>query len=291
MSGTRKRLAMIGILLILLAGCFVRRRAVVTPGPHPGRPPLTATKEELIRRIHSASDPIKSFLMRVNMAPSTGSPYSGVITDYASTGAYILYLKGAPDGPDEIRILGQDPLMSTTIFDMVSKGREFRIHIPRKNRFIVGDNEAPPRSKNELENMRPIAFLKALLIDPPDPETEITLLEDDTNEGKAVYVLLLIRRDGDQYRLVRNVYFDRYTLQIIRQKTFDPSGSIVSETAYSNWKGYDRISFPSDIDMKRPQENYEVQLNVISMKMNPSNVTPGRFVLDQPPGTQLVEVR
>ena len=291
MSGTRKRLAIIGITLILLAGCLVRRRAVVTPGPHPNRPPLTATKEELVRRIHSVSDPIERFLMRANLAPSAGSPYRGVITDYATIGAYILYLKGAPDGPDEIRILGQDPLTSTTIFDMVSKGREFRIRIPRKNRFIIGDNEAPPRSRNELENMRPVAFLKALIIDPPDPEKEIALLEDDTNESKAVYILLLIRRDGDQYRLVRNVYFDRYTLQIIGQKTFDLFGQITSETIYSGWKGYGGISFPSDIDIKRPQENYEVQLNVISMKMNTSDVTPDKFILDQPPGTQLQEVR
>ena len=89
----------------------------------------------------------------------------------------------------------------------------------------------------------------------------------------------------------RNIYFDRYTLQIIRQKTFDPSGRIASETQYSNWKGYGHTSFASDIDIKRPQENYEVQLNVISMKMNPPNVTPDRFVLDQPPGTELQEVR
>jgi hypothetical protein len=32
------------------------------------------------------------------------------------------------------------------------------------------------------------------------------------------------------------------------------------------------------------QENYEVQLIVLSMKMNPPNVTPDKFVLTQPPG-------
>jgi len=286
MSGTQKRLAVILFTLVVLTGCLVRKREVITAGPHPSRPPLTATKEELIGRIHDTSDPIESFLMSVNLAPSTGSQYKGVITDYATVAAYILFQR-----PDDIRIIGQDPVMHTTLFDMVSSGSEFRIHIPRKNRFIIGDNQAPASSKNDLENMRPAAILKALLIDPPDPETEITLLEDDTNESKAVYILLIVRPDRDQYRLVRNVYFDRYTLQILRQKTFEPDGRITSETRYSNWKGYDRVSFPSDIDLKRPQENYEVQFHVISMKLNPSDVTPGKFLLEQPPGTQLQQLR
>lgn len=285
MPGARKAVVLIGALLAL-AGCFVRKRMVFVPGGHPNHPPLTATKDQLIRRIHDMSDPIESFLMRVNMSPSSGGASKGMVTDYATFPGYVVYQR-----PRDIRVIGQDPVMNNTIFDMVSRGREFRIYIPSKKRFIAGDNQAPPRSKNQLENLRPSAFLTALMIDPPDPETDISILEDDTSDTKAVYILLIVRRVGEEYRLVRNIYFDRYTLQIIRQKTFDPLGRMTSETQYSNWKGYGHTSFASDVDIKRPQENYEVQLNVINMKMNPPNVTSERFVLDQPPGTELQEVR
>jgi hypothetical protein len=222
MAGTQKLFAVIGISVFGLAGCFVQRRVVVAPAARPRRPPPTATKEELIRRVHEVFDPIDSFLMKVNMAPSTGSEFKGVITDYATIGAYILY-----ERPDKLRIIGQDPLMGSTIFDMVSRGREFRLYIPSKRRFIVGDNDAPAKSKNDLENMRPVAFLTALLVNPPDPETEITLLEDGANQNAAVYILLMIRRDGEQYRLVRNITFDAYTLQIGGQNTFGSSGRII----------------------------------------------------------------
>jgi hypothetical protein len=80
------------------------------------------------------------------------------------------------------------------------------------------------------------------------------------------------------------VYFDRYSLRIIEQRTFDSSGSLAGDTKYSNWKTYQGISYPSAIDIQRVQENYEVQLIVLSMKMNPPNVTPDKFVLTQPPG-------
>ena len=286
MSGKQKLLLATCLMPVILVGCLVRKRVVVAPGPHPNRPPLTTTKEDLVHRLHATSDPIESFLMRVNLAPSVGSQFEGVVKDYATIGAYILFQR-----PDSIRIIGQEPVANGTLFDMVSKGREFRIDIPRKNRFIIGDNEAPPTSKNELENMRPAAFLTALMIDPPDPENDITLLEDDTSAAKSVYILLIIRRDHDQYRLVRNIYFDRYTLQIIRQKTFDPAGRILSETWYSNWKGYAKMSFPSVIDIQRPQENYEVQLTVVNMRMNPSDLTPDKFALAQRPGTQLVYLK
>jgi hypothetical protein len=285
MPATERALVLVAVL-VALTGCFVRKRVVFAPGSHPNQPPLTATKEQLIHRIHEASDPIESFLVRVDMSPSTGGPSKGVVTDYATLPGYIVYQRS-----DDLRVIVQDPVMSSTIFDMVSTGREFRLYIPSKQRFIIGDNGAPPRSKNELENLRPSTFLTALMVDPPDSEKDITILEDDTNETKAVYILLVIRRVGDDYRLVRNIYFDRYTLQISRQKTFDASGRIASETNYSNWKGYGHASFPSDIDIKRPQENYEVELNVISMKMNPPNVAADRFVLEQPQGTELHVLR
>lgn len=285
MPGTKKALVLVAVLMAL-SGCFVRKRPVYVPATHPNHPPLTATKEQLIHRIHDASDPIESFLVRVDMSPSTGGLSKGVVTDYATLPGYIVYQR-----PDNLRVIGHDPVMNSTIFDMVSTGRKFRLYIPSKQRFIIGDNDAPPRSKNELENLRPGSFLAALMIDPPDPEKDITILEDDTTETRAVYILLVIRRVGDDYRLVRNVYFDRYTLQISRQKTFDASGRIASETNYSNWKNYGHAYFASDIDVKRPQENYEVELNVISMKINPPNVSADRFVLEQPPGTQLQEMR
>jgi hypothetical protein len=117
------------------------------------------------------------------------------------------------------------------------------------------------------------------------------MLEDDTSEEKAVYILLIVRKNQDQLWLARNVYFDRYTLDISRQKTFDPVGRIVSETKYSNWMNYDGHSFPSLIDIRRPQDNYEVQLNVTTLRINSADVTPEKFVLAQPPGSELQELK
>ncbi len=271
---------------LTLASCFVQHRVVKQPGATSNRPMLTATKDQLIDRIHAASDPIQSFNMRADMSPSVGSLNGGELTDYATVRAFVLFRR-----PDDIRVVGLDPVVhSTTIFDMVSTGNEFRVSIPSKNRFIEGDNNAPPDSKNKLANLRPSAFLNALIIAAPKPD-DLTMVEDDTDETKATYILFMVRREGNDLHLERAVYFDRHTLVIGRQKTFDAKGDIVSETKYSDWKQYGDIFFPSLIQIRRPQDGYEVTMTVIDMKINTAEVTQDKFVLEQPAGSTLERLK
>ncbi len=266
------------------SSCFVRRRAVVSPGRRPASPVLAATKDELIQRLHAISDPMQSFLMTADLSPSVLEPSKGTAIDYATVSAYILFLR-----PDDIRVLGRDPVLGSTIFDMVSNGAEFRVSIPPRKRFIVGNNSAPEKPGNKLENLRPEALLNALMIYPPNPESDITVLEDDTE--RALYILQILRRNQDQFALARQVYFDGYTLQVSRQKAFDPSGSVISDAKYSDWKPYDGIAYPSSIDIQRPKDNYEVQLSIETMRINSPEVTAAKFMLAQPPDFQVEELK
>ncbi len=283
----RRRLVCVVCLTAMwLESCLVEHRRTAPPGNVTNRPLLTASKDELIGLIRSAFDPIRSFNMSADMSAATGTLYGGELTEYATVRTYILYLR-----PDNIRVLGLDPVLhSSTIFDMVSAGSQFSVYLPNKNRFITGNNNARPSSKNPLENLRPTAFLHSLIVEPP-AATETTLLENDTSENQATYILFMASQENGSFHLTRAVYFDRYTLHIVRQKTFDPAGNIVSETLYSDWKPYGEIAYPSVIMIRRPKEGYEVTMTVVDMKMNPPDVTPAKFVLPQPAGTQLTVLK
>jgi len=282
----RKSRILLCLAAFPLASCFVQHRTVAPPGKVTNRSLITATREQLIDRIHEAFDPIQSFKMRADMSASVGKLYGGELTDYATVRTDVLFRR-----PDDIRVLGLDPVVhSSTIFDMVSTGPDFRVYIPSKSRFIEGDNNAPPSSTNKMENLRPSAFLNSMMIVPPGP-ADRTMLEDDTDETKAIYILFVVGGSGADLDLIRAVYFDRYTLVIVRQKTFAPSGAIVSETRYSDWKQYGQIFYPSVIQIRRPVDGYEVTMTVIDMTMNPPDVTPQKFVLAQPPGTQVTTLK
>jgi hypothetical protein len=268
-----------------LPGCLVRHRVVPSPGKPENRPLLTATREQLIDRIHDITDPVRSFSLRADMSPSVGSVNGGELTDYATVRAIILFQR-----PEDIRILGLDPVVhSKTIFDMVSAGRTFKVSIPSRDTFYIGDNEAPPSSKNKLENLRPEAFLTSLIIRPPaDPAH--TVMVDNTDETRAEYALLMMHDDNGKLVLSRVVYFDRYTLHITRQRTYDNTGGIVSDTRYSDWKLEKGVIFPYTITIRRPKDGYEVTVTVIAAQFN-ATLTADQFTLEQPAGSKVIEIK
>jgi hypothetical protein len=259
----------------------VRTRTVTPLGQLPNKPLLTATKQELLDRVHRVADPIRSFTLKVDMSPSVGGVFGGKVSDYPTIHGFILFRR-----PDQIRVIGLDPIVHSTILDMVSTGNDYRVSIPTKNLFLEGSNDAPATSKNKFENLRPIAFLTSLLINPPDPG-EYTLFEDVSDETRAVYKLIFLRRDGDEIRELRSVYFDRFTLDIARQRTFDASSQVTSETKYSNWTTQDGVRFPLSIDMARPLDGYALQLQVTELKLNPPDLADEKFVLNPPPNAEV----
>ena len=78
--------ALLCLLILPLSSCFVRKRVVVQPGYRPSAPLLSATKDELIERVHRIADSLESFNMKVQMSPSVGSLYVGEVKDYATLG-------------------------------------------------------------------------------------------------------------------------------------------------------------------------------------------------------------
>ena len=55
--------------------------------------------------------------LSVNLRPTAGSEYSGVIQEYHEVKAFVLVRR-----PADIRMIGQAPVIGKTIFDMTSDG-------------------------------------------------------------------------------------------------------------------------------------------------------------------------
>ena len=247
----------------------------------PTQPLLTATREDLNTRIASIYDAIHTFQATVDMTPSVGSVYKGQITEIHDVRAYVLFRK-----PEDIRIIGQLPVVGTKAFDMVTNGQDFRVYLVSKNLFVEGANSAPPTSKNKIENLRPQAFVSSMLIRPPQP-AEHPFLEDQTDEENALYILQLVRElpNGDILP-ARSIWFDRLDLSIVRQIVYDDNGDEISDTRYARWQPYSGVLFPAHIDINRPKDGYGVVMDITQMQMNTS-MTDDKFVLNQPEGSQL----
>src|SRR5881397_3037500 len=170
------RYARLVVLLFVLplTGCLFRshklERQVSTA------PLKSATQQELIDYINTQAAKIRSMQATVDIDTSVGGALKGKVTDYQQIRGYVLARK-----PAMLRMIGLLPIVRNRAFDMVSDGQQFKVWIPTKNRFVVGDNQlATPNPQQPLENLRPQAIYDALLLRAIDPENESAVLEESS---------------------------------------------------------------------------------------------------------------
>jgi outer membrane lipoprotein-sorting protein len=279
---------------VLTTGCLFRtRRVEQTISPVPLK---SATKEQLIAYINSQAAKIQTMQATVDIDTSVGGAKKGKVTEYKEIRGYVLARK-----PAMLRMIGLLPIIRNTAFDMVSDGREFKVSIPPKNRFVVGRNDVTiPNPQQPLENLRPQIIYDALLLRPIDQQNEKAVLEngieivaDDKNRKfqQADYMIDVINSGnagGDAW-LSRKIVFSRVDLLPHRQLIYDEAGDLVTEASYSNYKDNAGVLFPSVIEIRRPEEEYDITLRMVKLEINlPLDNT--KFVLNKPPGAQEIRL-
>jgi hypothetical protein len=257
--------------------------------------PLKETSQQgLIDSINQQADSIHSLKATVDIDSSVGGMKKGHVTDYKEIRGYVLARK-----PDELHMVGLMPIVRTTAFDMVSDGKNFKLWIPPKNRFVVGKNEiATPNTDQPMENIRPQNIYEALLISRIDPNTEIAVLENGyevLHDGKGHRVLqedyevTVIQKHDNGWRLARKIIFGRNDLKPHRQFIYSEDGTVATDARYAQYKDFDGTSFPSRIEISRPQEEYDITLNMLKVDIN-KPLTDDQFVLEQPSGATVVHL-
>jgi outer membrane lipoprotein-sorting protein len=255
-----------------------------------------ATREELLDHYNQVARSTKSLNATVELKPTAGSRYSGVIDEYHEVKAFLLAAR-----PEEIRVIGQAPVIGKTIFDMASDGETFRVSIPTKNKFLVGPVAMERTSSKPIENLRPQHLLDALLWPEIRKEEAVTLRE--FNDENARYYVLTVLRGGYQVEVLREIWFDRADLQVARMQTFGPKGLLISDIRLSDWQPLNGAtvqgdpapaasgtsSFPRAIRIDRPHDDYKLELQVTKIGLN-EEIPPERFKLEQPAGSELVRV-
>jgi outer membrane lipoprotein-sorting protein len=255
----------------------------------------TATKAELISYINSQAAKVQTMQATVDIDTSVGGAKKGKVTEYKEIRGYVLARK-----PAMLRMIGLLPIIRDTAFDMVSDGREFKLSIPPKNRFVVGQNDVVvPNPQQPLENLRPKIIYDALMLRAIDPDHERAVMDNgmETVTGEKGrkyqqqdYAIDIIRtEDGDTWWLSRKIVFNRVNLLPDRQLIYNEAGDTVTDARYSDYKDYSAGLFPSTIEILRPEEEYDITLHMVKLEINlPLDNT--KFVLEKPPGAQLIHL-
>ena len=284
------RLALLAILLAAPA-CAVRRTTRVPTAQTPP-PALEASTTDLVSRINAQSAAIRTLNLTVELAPTAGSVYSGVIKEYRDVKAFILV-----ERPAMIRMIGQAPVIRTNIFDMVSDGSEFRLYIPSQQKFIVGKTTFHRPAKNALESLRPQYVLNALLVPPIDPARETYYREEENRSGRRHYVISVLEapHQGEgvervELTLKRKIWCDRSTLDITRLELYGPEGGLVEDVRYSHYQDFQGVRYSTHIEVERPVEDYSLAITILDDPKFNQPIPPEKFELRKPANAQLVEL-
>ena len=260
-----------------------------TTATKPAGPPValqTASKTDLIAQYNQQAEAITSINASVTMTLTAGSAYTGVIKQYHQITGFIL-----AERPSDIRVIGQAPVVGTNIFDMVSDGQTFDIFIPSQNKFVTGPSNIERPSAKPIENLRPqhlvdAVFLRSIPADAP------VLIEQAADATSQFYVLTVVRGDGggpENWNIARKIWFDRANLDIARVETYDPDGKLLADVHYSGWDTFSGTRYPRQISLQRPANDYRLDIGVTKLTPN-AMIAADRFILKQPPGTQLERV-
>jgi len=282
-------------LASLSCGCGGHIKTITKLPPQAKPVVRDAARDELLEKYNEIARVVKSVNATVELKPTAGSRYSGVIEEYHEVKAFLLAQR-----PAQIRVIGQAPVVGKTVFDMASDGETFRIWIPSKNKFLVGSVSAERISEKPIENLRPHHLLDALLW--PEVRKEESVLFEEFNDETARYYVLTVLRGGYRTEILRKIWFDRSDLQVSRLQTFGPKGALLSDVHLSDWQPLvsDQetpapttpnavTAFPRQVRIERPHDDYRLDLQITKLSLN-EDLPLDRFKLEQPPGSDLVRV-
>lgn len=291
-----KACMVLATLAVISGGCGGGR--VVTGHTAVALKPVAkdATREELLDSYNLMARNTKTLNATVELKPTAGSKYSGVIDEYHEVKAFVLAAR-----PAEVRMIGQVPVIGTTVFDMASDGDTFRVSIPSKKQFLVGTVAIEHASSKPIENLRPQHLLDALLW--PEIRKEETVLLREFNDENARYYVLTVLRGGYQVEFLREIWFDRADLRMARMQTFGPKGVLLSDIRLADWLTADSAAgpgaavtpssgadlFPRAIRIERPHDDYKLDLRITKVSLN-EEIPAERFKLEQPAGAELLRV-
>lgn len=266
--------------MLLGASCAVKRREVIAPAA--ARRALEATADQLVEQFNQIARGIRSLNASIELVPTVGSRFSGVIEEYREVRGFLLAQK-----PTHIRLIGQAPVVAKNIFDMVSDGETFRIFLPSKNRFVTGPAEFERRAEKPIENLRPQHLLDAIFW--PELRAGRLILFEELDAAPDRYYIVTQLRERQGLEIARKLWFDRADLSLARIQIYAAGGRLVADVRYADWQPLADLRYPRLIRLVRPQDDYQLELRITKLALN-EDISIERFRLDQPPGTELVRV-
>jgi outer membrane lipoprotein-sorting protein len=282
------------MLPMLLSGCgvfYIHRKLPVPRAPEVTR---NATATQLVESLNKHWAALDTLVAKVEIQASSFKSQQGMATDYTAIPGNILMRK-----PGMLHVLGRFPVVNTRAFEMVSDGKDFTLWIPTRSKAYKGSNghKSKKNAANKLESMRPDFFFDALVVRGLDADDLYTVTADTVTVEDAKkkhlyafpeYVLSIMRKKQGTPELIpeRVVRFHRDDLLPYQQDIYDDDGNLETQVNYAGYADFGNGKYPSQVTIKRPQEEVQIVLSVEKVTENMA-LTDEQFLLKIPENTEI----
>jgi outer membrane lipoprotein-sorting protein len=238
------------LLILSLSGCSTKRVSapVVEVGPA-GDASLEELLELMDRRYQDLTT-LKALLRVEAKMPSGKGAFYGIL----------LFRR-----PDQLRLQGLD-LLGRPVFDLLTRGEEVQIYLPREDRTLTEGIESFPFF-GEGHALLKLSDLLELLgasggvyLDP----ALISALEKD----KSVYILYLFLLQDSRAILYKKLWLERIHFRLIKEEIFDPEGQRRLAIFFDDYQKIEGQWRPLRVRAET-QENYQMNLEYSEVKLNP----------------------
>jgi len=270
----------------LMSGCISRK--VRLPQDQVLLKADTIAKSALLERLRTDSLAVKTLVVSKSTLKASRMLSNESIKSYHDVNGWI-----AVDRPGHLRLEIEKVI---TLAQMVSDEKQYRVSVPPEGKFGVGDVTAPVNGADFPYNLRPSHILDALFVDgeqfigKPGIDSYLLVVTEPQPDGMHSYSVVFFGKSGAAVPM-EEVWFDRTVGvdQVVRKKSYLPDGEIEADIRYSNFQMFGNITFPMKIVIKRPIENYALEMNIQKMDLN-KTVDPAMFKLERPNGVDEVDL-
>lgn len=284
---------LIGVTLSASVGCsrMVKRttRVDVPPAYREAREAGLPDLVELINGRYAGLQTLSVAQMEVEF--QSGSANHGYFEKYPRGKGYLV-----ARWPDSILVNILNPLTSSTVAILASRGEEFQIWVPRENKYFVGRTGVRLEGDDPLLNVRPHHILQGLLIEkiPVDDQAHRYFLEEDQDGRFKYYVvgIIALQENSSSVRLVRKLWIERSEMRLVRQQYFGESGEISSDIRYNHPLEVFDLVVNSGVEITRTGEGYTLRFDLKQESLKVNHPLPGEvFQVPRPPGAEIVRVQ
>ena len=282
----RSEVSVVLLSVALLSGCISRHKPL--PQDQVLLKADTIAKSALLERLQKDSLAVKTLVVSKSTLTASRMVSNDTIKTYHDVNGLI-----AVDRPGHLRLEIEKVI---TLAQMVSDEKQYRVSVPPEGKFGVGDVAAPVQGADFPYNLRPSHILDALFVDgeqfigKPGIDSYLLVVTEPQPDGLHSYSVVFFGKAGAAVP-VEELWFDRTLTveQVVRKKSYLPDGEIESDIRYSKYQMFGNIAFPMKIVIKRPIENYTLEMNIEKLELN-KTVDPATFKLDRPNGVDEVDL-